>query len=74
MDHEVACVDITPLGAEKQKSEICAIGLWTDISVRLVTLPKFENLYTQPLGGGKEPVCLQLTISKNSYNSPLNVL
>ena len=54
-------MDITPLGADKHKAEICAIGLWTDISVRLVTLPKFENLYTQPLGGGES------TTIRNNY-------
>ena len=53
MEHEVACVDITPLGEDKEKADICAIGLWTDISVQLLALPRFEKLFTQPLGGGK---------------------
>ena len=52
MDHEIACVDINPIGEDKSKSSLCAVGLWTDISVQLLTLPKFENIYTQPLGGG----------------------
>lgn len=51
MSHEVACVDINPL--DKDKASLCAIGLWTDISVQVLTLPQFENVFTQPLGGGK---------------------
>ena len=54
MEHEVACVDVTPLGDDlSTKSDLCAIGLWTDISVRLRKLPSLETIHTQPLGGGK---------------------
>ena len=53
MEHEVACVDVTPLGDDlSAKSDLCAIGLWTDISVRLLKLPSLETIHTQPLGGG----------------------
>ena len=53
MEHEVACVDVTPLGDDlSAKSDLCAIGLWTDISVRLLKLPSLEIIHTQPLGGG----------------------
>ena len=58
MEHEVACVDVTPLGDDlTAKSDLCAIGLWTDISVRLLKLPSLEPIHTQPLGGGKVNVC-----------------
>ena len=53
MEHEVACVDVTPLGDDlSAKSDLCAIGLWTDISVRLLKLPSLDVIHTQPLGGG----------------------
>ena len=53
IEHEVACVDVTPLGDDlSAKSDLCAIGLWTDISVRLLKLPSLEVVHTQPLGGG----------------------
>ena len=53
MEHEVACVYVTPLGDDlSAKSDLCAIGLWTDISVRLLKLPSLETIHTQPLGGG----------------------
>ena len=54
MEHEVACVDVTPLGDDLlARSDLCAIGLWTDISVRLLKLPSLEHIHTQPLGGGE---------------------
>ena len=53
MDHEIACVNINPLGEDKSRSSLCAIGLWTEISVQLLALPSFEKIFTQPLGGGK---------------------
>ena len=52
MSHEVACLDINPL-TDAGTSSLCAVGLWTDISVQILSLPEFEHLFTQPLGGGK---------------------
>ena len=53
MEHEVACVDITPLGEGREKADLCAVGLWTEISVRMLQLPSLEAMYTQLLGGGE---------------------
>ncbi|XP_003389315.1 PREDICTED: DNA damage-binding protein 1-like [Amphimedon queenslandica] len=50
MSHEVACLDINPL-SEAGTSSLCAVGLWTDISVQILNVPQFEHLFTQPLGG-----------------------
>lgn len=52
MEHEVACLDITPLGDSTGLSPLCAIGLWTDISARILKLPSFELLHKEMLGGG----------------------
>ena len=52
MEYEVACLDITPLKDGANKSEICAVGLWTDISTRLLKLPGFETMHVEMLGGG----------------------
>ena len=61
MEHEVACVDVTPLGDDlSAKSDLCAIGLWTDISVRLLKLPSLETIHTQPLGGGTVTVYMYM--------------
>ena len=56
MEHEIACVNINPIGDDKSKSSLCAIGLWTDICVQLLALPSFEKICSQPLGGGKRSV------------------
>ena len=52
MEHEVACVDLTPLKDGEEKSHLCAIGLWTDISARVLSLPEFNSLHVEMLGGG----------------------
>lgn len=52
MEHEVACVDITPLNDESGPSQLCAVGLWTDISARILQLPSLEQLHQEMLGGG----------------------
>ncbi|XP_064600976.1 DNA damage-binding protein 1-like [Liolophura sinensis] len=51
MEHEVACADISPLRADSEKADLCALGLWTDISVRVVKLPNFDSLHVEMLGG-----------------------
>ena len=51
MDHEVACLDISPLKDGEQRSELCAVGLWTDISARLLKLSTFDSLHVEMLGG-----------------------
>lgn len=52
MEHEVACIDITPLTEGSNHSELCAVGLWTDISARILKLPSLEQLHQEMLGGG----------------------
>lgn len=51
LEHEVACIDITPLAEGNHRSEIVSVGLWTDISVRLLKLPSLEEITKEPLGG-----------------------
>lgn len=53
MEHEVACLDITPLGDGGGESPLCAVGLWTDISARVLKLPCFTALHKEMLGGGE---------------------
>jgi DNA damage-binding protein 1 len=58
LDYEVACLDLTPISIGSQqnttvsKAEVCAVGLWTDISARLLKLPNLEEFHKEPLGGG----------------------
>ncbi|BFZ05163.1 hypothetical protein BsWGS_08202 [Bradybaena similaris] len=51
VEYEVACLDITPLHEDKERSDVLAVGLWTDISARLLKLPTFESLHVEMLGG-----------------------
>ena len=36
-------------------SNLCAVGLWTDMSVRLLELPSLKQLSKDVLGGGAVP-------------------
>ena len=56
LEYEVACVDITQLHAERK---LCAVGLWTDMSARLLRLPTFETVHVEMLGGGEYTCTLQ---------------
>jgi len=49
----VACLDVTPLQENSNKAEIVAVGLWTDISARILRLPGLEEVNREFLGGGK---------------------
>lgn len=43
-------MNISPLG-DKEQAEICAVGMWTDITVRLFTIPSLTMIASEPLGG-----------------------
>lgn len=58
MEHEVACLDITPLTEGSSISPLCSVGLWTDISAQILKLPSFEILHKEMLGGGKSEAML----------------
>ncbi|CAI8053753.1 DNA damage-binding protein 1 [Geodia barretti] len=51
LEHEIACVDVRVLKGDSGTSNICAVGLWTNISARVLRLPSLDILHTQPLGG-----------------------
>jgi len=53
LEHEVACIDLTPLedGDNTTRTSVASLGLWTDISVRLVKLPSLEEITREYLGG-----------------------
>lgn len=53
LDVEIACLDISPLGEGTTSSELVAVGLWTDISARILRLPSLTEATKEYLGGGK---------------------
>ncbi|XP_037550398.1 DNA damage-binding protein 1 [Nematolebias whitei] len=67
MEHEVACLDITPLGEGGGESLLCAVGLWTDISARVLKLPCFTPLHKEMLGGEIIPRSILMTTFEGSY-------
>lgn len=56
LDVEVSCLDISPLGDTATSSDIVAVGLWTDISARILRLPDLTEAHKELLGGGKKLV------------------
>jgi DNA damage-binding protein 1 len=50
LEHEIACVNINSL--DNSRAQLCAVGMWTEISVRLFKIPSLEQVTVQPLGGG----------------------
>lgn len=51
MPHEISCLNINPVGVEGSKAKMCAVGLWTDISVKILALPGFEEIRSVPIEG-----------------------
>jgi DNA damage-binding protein 1 len=38
-------------GSNNKDATLCAVGMWTDITVRLLSLPSLQLLAKEPLGG-----------------------
>ncbi|XP_010906318.1 DNA damage-binding protein 1a [Elaeis guineensis] len=51
MEYEISCLDINPIGENSHYSSLAAVGMWTDISVRIFSLPSLELLTKENLGG-----------------------
>ncbi|XP_059472612.1 DNA damage-binding protein 1 [Neocloeon triangulifer] len=49
--NEVACLDISLLEPGTERASIAAVGLWSDISARVLKLPSLEELNKEFLGG-----------------------
>ncbi|XP_074660868.1 DNA damage-binding protein 1-like [Tubulanus polymorphus] len=62
MEHEVACIDITPLNTGSDVADTCAVGLWNDISARILKLPDFTSMHVEYLGGEIIPRSILMTI------------
>lgn len=51
LEYEVSCLDINPVGEDPDRSHLAAVGMWTDISVRIFSLPNLEMITKEGLGG-----------------------
>lgn len=65
LEYEVACLDITPLSEGGKTADIIAVGLWTDISARILKLPDLEELNREYLGGEIIPRSILMTCFEN---------
>lgn len=52
VEHEIACLDLSPQRSNGGRAEFCAVGLWGDISARLLILPTLEQISYEKLKGG----------------------
>ncbi|TRY64004.1 hypothetical protein TCAL_00788 [Tigriopus californicus] len=66
LQYEIACIDVTPLNDEDEKATMCCVGLWTDISVRLLKLPSLEEIAKEPLGGEVIPRSILMAQFENT--------
>lgn len=51
LEYDVSCLDINPIGENPNYSHLAAVGMWTDISVRIFSLPDLNLITREPLGG-----------------------
>ncbi|KAG0461871.1 hypothetical protein HPP92_020347 [Vanilla planifolia] len=51
LDYEISCLDINPIGENANSSVLAAVGMWTDISVRIYSLPSLDLITKESLGG-----------------------
>ncbi|CAH0552007.1 unnamed protein product [Brassicogethes aeneus] len=61
LDVEIACLDVSPLGEDGSPSDLVAVGLWTDISARILRLPDLTEVTKEMLGGEIIPRSVLMT-------------
>ncbi|CAF1555514.1 unnamed protein product, partial [Rotaria sordida] len=49
LPYNIACLDITPLNSRDERTNLCVIGLWTQISVWICRLPTLDILHRESL-------------------------
>ncbi|RVW98538.1 DNA damage-binding protein 1 [Vitis vinifera] len=51
LEYDISCLDINPIGENPNFSQLAAVGMWTDISVRIFSLPDLNLITKEYLGG-----------------------
>ncbi|KAK1309389.1 DNA damage-binding protein 1 [Acorus calamus] len=51
LEYEISCLDISPIGQNSNYSSLAIVGMWTDISARIFSLPDLDLLTIEHLGG-----------------------
>ncbi|KAK0578137.1 hypothetical protein LWI29_005699 [Acer saccharum] len=50
LEYEISCLDINPIGDNPNYSQLAAVGMWTDKSVRIFSLPDLNLITKENLG------------------------
>ena len=67
MEFEIACIDISPLSPDEEKASFCSVGLWSDISIRVLKLPDLMEMHKERLDGEIIPRSIIMTTFENSH-------
>ncbi|KAI3709967.1 hypothetical protein L2E82_39738 [Cichorium intybus] len=51
LKYDISCLDINPIGENPNYSNLAAVGMWTDISVKIFSLPDLNLITKEQLGG-----------------------
>ena len=51
LEYEISCLDISPLEEGEERTHLAAVGMWSDMSVRIFSLPGLEPVVKELLGG-----------------------
>ncbi|XP_043699363.1 DNA damage-binding protein 1 isoform X2 [Telopea speciosissima] len=51
LEYEISCLDINPIADNTNHSQLAAVGMWSDISVRIYSLPGLDLVTKEQLGG-----------------------
>ncbi|KAI3495498.1 hypothetical protein L1887_37839 [Cichorium endivia] len=51
LKYDISCLDINPIGDNPNYSNLAAVGMWTDISVKIFSLPDLNLITEEQLGG-----------------------
>ncbi|KAI3800731.1 hypothetical protein L1987_28825 [Smallanthus sonchifolius] len=51
LKYDISCLDINPIGENLTYSNLAAVGMWTDISVKIFSLPDLKPMTEEHLGG-----------------------
>ncbi|XP_047333166.1 DNA damage-binding protein 1-like [Impatiens glandulifera] len=51
LEYDVSCLDLSPIGENAKHSQLAAVGMWTDISVQIFSLPDLNLITKENLGG-----------------------
>lgn len=74
LEYDISCLDINPIGDNQSCSQLAAVGMWTDISVRIFSLPDLNLITKEHLGGEIIPRSVLLCSFEgvSSFLNPVN--